>query len=97
MADDVKKKETARLINEKDRFRYIGFEVFPGKPKDLFKSDAEREKLIDIRRKKRESGDLIRDDCTLFDDRVSLVDRVVLTLGQSGYCSDAVYPVVFGL
>jgi len=82
MADDVKKKETARQINEKDRFRYIGFEVFPGKPKDLFQSDAEKEKLIDVRRKKRESGDLIREECTLFDDRVSRVDRVVLTLAS---------------
>ena len=76
MADEEKKETSEKRINEKERFRYIGFEVFPGNPKDLFKSDAEKEKLVDAVISKRDKGEIIRDGCTLMVDRVSLVDRL---------------------
>ena len=45
MADDKKKKSSANRIDEKDRMKFIGFEVFPGKTKDLFKTEAEKDKI----------------------------------------------------
>ncbi len=83
MADDVKKNDSARRqISDKDRFRYIGFEVFPGKPKDLFKSDAEKQKLIDARREKKKKGEIIREECILFEERVSTFDRIILAIAS---------------
>lgn len=82
MADEVKKKDTVRHISEDERFKFIGFEVYPGKPKDLFKSDAERAKLVEAVQEKRKKGDVTRDECTLFDERVSFSDRLVLTIAS---------------
>ena len=45
MTDADKKSPQGNRIAEKQRYKYIGFEVFPGKPKDLFKNKAEQEKL----------------------------------------------------
>lgn len=80
MADTDKKKPASNRVAEDQRFRYIGFEVYPGKPKDLFKSEAERDKLVEAVRRKRESGEVIREDCTLLEERVSMSDRIVMTL-----------------
>lgn len=80
MAETDKKKPASDRIAEEKRFRYIGFEVYPGKPKDLFKSDAERDKLVEDVRRKRESGEIIRDACTLLEKRVSMSDRIVMAL-----------------
>lgn len=85
MADDVKskdKKEPAPTITDDQRFKFIGFEVYPGKPKDLFRSDAEREKLVEAVREKRQRGEVTRDECTLFEERVSWTDRIVLTIAS---------------
>lgn len=76
------KKSSIKPITDVQRFKYIGFEVFPGKAKDLFKSDAEREKFIGGVRQKREKGDTLRDGCTLLEERVSMTDRLVLTLAS---------------
>jgi hypothetical protein len=82
MAEEEKKVSTAKRISDKERFRYIGFDVFPGRIKNLFKSDVEKDKLVDRVRQKRTNRDLgaLRDDCTLLEARVSLSDRVVLTV-----------------
>ncbi len=82
MAEEEKKVSSAKRISDKERFRYIGFDVFPGRIKNLFKSDAEKDKLVDRVRQKRTNRDLgaLRDDCTLLEERVSLSDRVVLTV-----------------
>ncbi len=82
MAEEEKKVSTAKRISDNERFRYIGFDVFPGRIKNLFKSDAEKDKLVDRVRQKRTNRDLgaLRDDCTLLEARVSLSDRVVLTV-----------------
>lgn len=81
MAEKGKEKETKR-ITEKRRFGYIGFEVFPGEPKDLFTSDSEKEKLIEAAREKRSSGQILRDQCTLTEERVSYAERLILTLAS---------------
>lgn len=80
MTDEKKKDGAQKRISEKQRFTYIGFEVFPGKPKDLFKSDAERKKYIDLAEEKRSKGETIRETCTLMEERISFVDRLVLTI-----------------
>lgn len=84
MAAEVSKdkKSSIKPITEDQRFRYIGFEVFPGKVKDLFKTDDEREKYIDGVRKKRQKGDTLRDQCTLLEERISTTDRIVLTIAS---------------
>jgi len=80
MPEEERKKSTVNRIPDSDRFRYIGFEVFPGKPKDLFKSDEEKSKLVDAVVAKRAKGDVIREHCTLFEERVSTSDRIVLAV-----------------
>lgn len=76
------KKHSNKPITDAQRFKYIGFEVFPGKPKDLFKTDAEKKKYVGNVLSKRESGEVIRDECTLLEERVSFFDRLILTLAS---------------
>jgi hypothetical protein len=79
MADEEKKVVPSKRINEKQRFKYIGFEVFPGTPKDLFKSDKEKATLIErLHARRSETG--VREHCTLMEERVSIIDRLVLTI-----------------
>ena len=82
MAAEGKKSAPDKRIAESERFRYIGFDVYPGKPKDLFKGEAERNKYVDAIRARREKGDVTRDDCKLYEKRVSGLDRIVLTLAS---------------
>lgn len=82
MAAEGKKSPPDKPISDSQRFRYIGFEVYPGKPKDLFKGEAERNKFVDAIRARREKGDVIRDDCKLYEKRVSGLDRIVLTIAS---------------
>jgi hypothetical protein len=79
MTDRDKTSPSGQRISETERFHYIGFEVFPGTPKDLFKSDAEKQKYERDIAAKREKGEVIREDCTLLENRVSRVERLVLT------------------
>lgn len=78
MAQDAKKDVTR--ISEEERLHYIGFEVFPGKAGELFKSDAERQQLVEKVKARRSSGQIIRDGCTLMFDRVSKGERLVMTI-----------------
>ncbi len=80
MPDEENKKSAGNRVSDSDRFKYIGFEVFPGKPKDLFKSDEEKAKLVDAVVAKRSRGEVIREECTLFEERVSVSDRLILAV-----------------
>lgn len=89
MAEETKKDKQTKSgkngdqpISETQRFRYIGFDVYPGKPKDLFKSDAERTKWVEAVKAKREKGEIIREGCTLMEDRVSIADKVVMVIAS---------------
>jgi hypothetical protein len=82
MTADDKKDPGHKLITKEQRFKFIGFDVFPGKPKDLFKSTAEKEKLVDSVRERRKKGDTLRDDCTLLEERISSSDRLILTVAS---------------
>jgi hypothetical protein len=80
MADKDKQNKTVDRISEKERFRYIGFEVFPGKPKDLFRTDAEKKLYVDSIVEKRSKGDLLRHQCTLTEARVTMKEKIILTV-----------------
>ena len=82
MTDKEKKTQTEKRIDENQRFRYIGFEVFPHKPKDLFKSDADRQKFVEAVKKKRQKGELLREECTLVEERVSMGEQIVLAVAS---------------
>jgi len=81
-AEGKEKKDSVKPITEAQRFKFIGFEVFPGKPKDLFKSDTEKDKFVNGVLAKREKGETLRDQCTLLEERVSFMDRLVLTIAS---------------
>jgi len=76
------KNEVTR-ISEEQRLRYIGFEVFPGKPKDLFKSEAEKQQFVDQVKARRSGGRSVRERCTLMDERVSRGERLILTVAAA--------------
>lgn len=63
-----------------ERFRYIGFEVHPGKINDLFKSDSEKESWVKKIREKRKKGFRLRDETSFDAPRVSSYERIVLTI-----------------
>jgi len=78
--EDKKKTASAKRITDEQRFHFIGFDVFPGKGRDLFKSDAEKNQWVDGVKAKRNSGQVIRDECTLTEARVSGLDRIVMAI-----------------
>lgn len=82
MADQSKKGNSDGRLNEDQRFKYIGFEVFPGKPKDLFKNDNEKKQLEQKVAERRAKGDILREDCTLMEERVSMGERILLTVAS---------------
>ncbi|MEW5995305.1 MAG: hypothetical protein AB1744_13065, partial [Candidatus Zixiibacteriota bacterium] len=82
MAENDTSKKPADSITERERFRYIGFEVYPGKPKDLFKSEDEKKQLVEKVVAKRSQGEIIREDCKLLEERVGIVDRIALTVAS---------------
>ncbi len=82
MADGDKKGSANDRIDDKKRYQYIGFEVFPGQPKDLFKNDSEKQKLVDGVLSKRESDETLRDDCKLMEERVSFGERIIMAVAS---------------
>jgi hypothetical protein len=81
MAQDAK--NDFKRVSEEQRFHYIGFEVFPGKPGELFKNDAEKQQLVDRAKAKRSRGQIIRDQCTLMYERVSRGERLIMTVAAA--------------
>ena len=78
MGDDEKNNQS-RVIPE-DRFKYIGFDVFPGKAGNIFKSEEERRSLVErVRAKLSRSQSEVRDGCTLLEVRLSRVEKGFLT------------------
>lgn len=82
MVEGDKRSPGGSRVDEKQRYNYIGFEVFPGAPKDLFKSDAEKEKYVDALKARRQSDDTLREDCKLLEERVSRGERLVLAVAS---------------
>jgi len=82
MSEKGHKELSHKKISERERLKFIGFDVFPGEPKDLFQSEAEKQKLVEEVRARREHHDHLRGDCTLLEDRVSASDRIFLTIAS---------------
>lgn len=78
MAEGENKSQSFQYSDK--RFKYIGFDVFPGKPGDIFKSDEERKSLIQRVRERMARGQgRVRDRCTLMESRMSGVEKGFLT------------------
>lgn len=82
MAEKEVKSSPFKRITERERLRFIGFDVFPGEPKELFKSDEEKEKYLATVRARHEKHDHLREECTLLEERVSGSDRMFLTIAS---------------
>lgn len=77
MAEADKKRE--KEYDAEDRFKYIGFEVFPGKAGSIFKSDDERQSIVErVRQRFQSSNADVRDRCTLMEERVSAKEKYLL-------------------
>ena len=61
------------------RFRYVGFEVYTGKIKDLFKSDVEKQKLVEAVREKRKRGIKLREKTSFDIPLLAGYEKIVLT------------------
>ncbi len=81
MTEEKKNLTARKRITEKERFSFIGFDVFPKDPKELFDSDAEKEKLLANVRARHDKHDHLRESCTLLEERVSFTDRIAVTVG----------------
>ncbi len=92
MAEKQAEKPTGGRVTERQRFNYIGFDVFPGDPKDLFGTDAEKGKLVDQVRRRRESHDTLRANNSLIEERVSKLDRLVLTVAAIAMVVSLLFP-----
>ena len=79
MAEGENRSRSVEFSDE--RFKYIGFEVFPGKAGNIFKSDAEKKSLVEkVMKKFNRSEGEVRDRCTLLDERISKLEQGFLTL-----------------
>lgn len=92
MAEGDKKNPGTSRISEKQRYNYIGFEVCPGTPKDLFKNDAEKQKLIEGVKAKRESDTTLRDTCLLMEERISKGERIILAVASVAILAALILP-----
>ncbi len=82
MSDKQQKTYTPAKLNEKERWKYIGFDVFPGEPRDLFQSEEEKKKLVERVRTRLAHHEHLRPDCTLLEERISAFDRIFLTIAS---------------
>jgi hypothetical protein len=78
MADGENKSQSFQYSDK--RFKYIGFDVYPGKVGDIFKSEEERKSLIQrVRERMARGKEQVRDRCTLMESRISGVEKGFLT------------------
>jgi hypothetical protein len=83
MADQSQSKKEREDAAEEMRFRYIGFDVYPSKPKKFWKSEEEKETYLAQARQKGAKSALEESDHSLVQAVVfSKIDRVVLTVAS---------------
>ncbi len=97
MADDkAKKKESeqrAAVAPDDDlRFRYIGFDVYPGKGDKFWKSDAEYDTLLQKVRSMTSVADRERENSIIRLPDISKIDRLVLTLSNAALIACIFFP-----
>jgi len=80
MKDQKQNKRTEQIIPEEMRFKYIGFDVYPRKVKEFWKSEEEKRRYLEEIRQKSSGSTLVEKDHSLVRAAVfSKVDRLVLT------------------
>ena len=83
MEDQNKNASSAERVAEEDRFKYIGFEIYPGKPRQFWENEEEKKNYLeDIRRKKSSSSLLEREHSLIKMVLFSKTDKVVLTIAS---------------
>ena len=81
MEDQKQSKKTEEGISEDLRFKYIGFDVYPKKAKEFWKSEEERKKYLEEIKQKSSGSVVVERDHSLVRAEVfSKVDRMVLTI-----------------
>jgi hypothetical protein len=81
MEDRNQHKKTEERVSEETRYKYIGFDVYPRKPKKFWKSEEEKRKQLEETKKKRAGSAFEERDHSLVRAAVfSKVDRMVLTI-----------------
>jgi len=83
MEDQKPGKKTEERVTEETRYKYIGFDVYPKKPKKFWKSEEERRKLVEGVKKKVSKTAMEERDHSLVRAAVfTRVDRLVLTVAS---------------
>ena len=81
MADKSQNKRGDESVPEEMRYKYIGFDVYPKKPKEFWKTEEEKRKYLEETKKKGARSALEESGHSLVRAAVfSKVDRVVLTI-----------------
>lgn len=79
MADAEQNAQSVKASDE--RFKYIGFGVYPGKIGDIFASDQERKTLVQkVRDHFAKSQGEVREGCTLLEERVTRGERIFMSV-----------------
>ncbi len=78
MAENSSKKKE---FNADDRFRYLGFDVQPGKLGEFFANEAEKETWVKrVQEKRKGKSQMSREHSTLTKERVAGYERIVMTV-----------------
>jgi hypothetical protein len=80
MGDQNQNKKAGDEVSEELRFRYIGFDVYPRKPKKFWKSEEEKRQHLEQARKSAGSAFAEREHSLVHSAVFSKVDRMVLTI-----------------
>ena len=80
MEEQNQRSSSSEKVSEEDRFKYVGFEIYPGKTKDFWESEEEKNKYLEERRQKKSQSSLLeREHCLIKTVLFSKADKVILT------------------
>jgi hypothetical protein len=81
MEDQEQKVKSGEEVSEEDRYKYIGFDIYPGKVDRFWKSEEEERKYLEEMRRRKSSSSLLEREHSLMKIVLfSKVDRVILTI-----------------
>jgi hypothetical protein len=77
------KKSSGEKVSDEDRYKYIGFEIYPGETRKFWENEEEKKNYIEeIQRKKSSSSLLEREHSLIKMTLFSKTDKVVLTIAS---------------
>jgi hypothetical protein len=81
MENQNSKNKAEEEISEETRFKYIGFDIYPGKTKEFWQSAEEKKKFLEEVKQQRSQSALLERDHSLVKVKVfSRVDKLILTI-----------------